>query len=127
MARINRFEDVDAWKAARKLVGLVYDAAEGRKLSRDLELKRQMISSARSAMANIAEGFDSGSDREFARFLRISQRSASELQSHLYVAADRRYVEPEAFQHLYSTANDVKKLVGGFIKHLQAPHARTKD
>ena len=127
MARINRFEDVVAWKAARKLVGLVYDAAEGRNLSRDLELKRQMISSAVSAMANIAEGFDSGSDREFARFLRISQRSASELQSHLYVASDRRYVEPEAFQHLYSTANDVKKLVGGFIKHLQAPQARTKD
>jgi len=62
-----------------------------------------MISSAISAMANIAEGFDSGSDAEFARFLRISQRSATEFQSHLYVAADRTYLQPESFTRLYTS------------------------
>lgn len=110
---------------------LVYAVTEAKGLARDQELRRQMLSSAVSAMANIAEGFDSGSDREFARFLKISQRSASELQSHLYVAADLRYVQPEAFQRVYSAAADVKNLVGGFIKHLQpprsAPRLRTRD
>jgi four helix bundle protein len=39
-------------------------------------------------MANIAEGFDAGSDAEFIRFLGYARRSASEVQSHLYIALD---------------------------------------
>ena len=40
-------------------------------------------------MSNIAEGFDSQSDIEFIKFLNYSRRSASEVQSHLYVALDQ--------------------------------------
>ncbi|MCZ6623358.1 MAG: four helix bundle protein [Deltaproteobacteria bacterium] len=36
-----------------------------------------------SIMANIAEGFDGGSNREFTKFPVYSIRSASEVQSHL--------------------------------------------
>ena len=37
-------------------------------------------------MHNIAEGFDGGSNAEFIKYLRYSQRSSSEVQSELYVA-----------------------------------------
>ena len=43
-------------------------------------------------MANIAEGFDAGSDAEFIRFLGYSRRSASEVQPHLYIALDQGYI-----------------------------------
>ncbi len=43
-------------------------------------------------MHNIAEGFDSGSDPEFVRFLKMARRSASEIQSELYLALDRKYI-----------------------------------
>ncbi len=36
-------------------------------------------------MNNIAEGFDSGSNVEFSRFLKYSQRSCSEIMSMTYV------------------------------------------
>jgi hypothetical protein len=49
----------------------------------------------------------------------------------LYVAADRAYLEPEVFKHLYAAASEVKRLVGGFIKHLEKtqtrPRLRTRD
>jgi four helix bundle protein len=128
--KITRFEDVEAWKAARRLVNLAYEFTAPKPFAKDFELRRQMITSAASSMANIAEGFDSGSDAEFARFLRISQRSATEFQSHLYVASDRAYIEPEGFKQLYGAASEVKKLVGGFIKHLErtsVTRLRTKD
>ena len=38
---------------------------------------------------NIAEGFDAGYDKEFARFLRIARRSATEVQSQIYLTLDR--------------------------------------
>ncbi len=129
--KITRFEDIEAWKAARRLVHLTYGLTEARPFSKDLELRRQMVRSATSTMANIAEGFDSGSDREFTRFLRISQRSATELQSHLYVASDRGYLDPPNFDQLFGAAAEVKRLVGGFRKHMKRPRSdqgpRTKD
>jgi len=46
-------------------------------------------------MHNIAEGFESGSDPEFVRFLKFSRRSASEVQSGLYLALDRGYISQD--------------------------------
>jgi four helix bundle protein len=43
-------------------------------------------------MANIAEGFDSRSNSEFIQFLYYALRSASELQSHIYIAQDQHYI-----------------------------------
>jgi four helix bundle protein len=71
-------------------------------------------------MANIAEGFNSGSDAEFMRFLRISRKSATEVQSHLYAALDDRSIDQDQFDRIYGTAEDVKKLIGGFIRYLSS-------
>ena len=106
--RITRFEEIDAWKAARRLASEVFEMTEARSFQRDQFLLRQMRSTTTSVMANIAEGFDSGSHAEFSRFLRISRRSATELQSHLYVALDRGYLNDERFDELYKSSNDVK-------------------
>jgi four helix bundle protein len=69
-------------------------------------------------MANIAEGFNAGSDMEFARFLRISRKSATEVQSHLYFALDQGQLTQSDFDRLYGSAEDVKKLIGGFVRYL---------
>ena len=49
-------------------------------------------------MHNLAEGFDGGSNKEFIKFLRYSQRSCSEVQSELYVALDQEYIDSDQFQ-----------------------------
>ena len=69
-------------------------------------------------MHNIAEGFDSGSDPEFIRFLRYSQRSCSEVQSQLYIAIDQQYISDEVFKELYSLASKAHRKIGGLIKYL---------
>jgi four helix bundle protein len=75
-------------------------------------------------MANIAEGFDSGSRAEFARFLAYAQRSCSELQSEIYVALDQDYITKKEFDEIYSLASKVKSKIGAFIKYLKQ---RTKN
>jgi four helix bundle protein len=123
--RITRFEDIEAWKAARNLANDVYDMTGKGLFNPDLSLQRQMRSCATSVMANIAEGFDSASHVEFSRFLKIARRSATELQSHLYVAVDRHYVARRQFETLYAAADSVKKQIGGFIRYLKNPKPRT--
>lgn len=127
--KISRFEDIEAWKSARKLMNLVYDITSSQLFDQDRDLKRQMRTAATSSMANIAEGFDAGSDAEFQRFLRMAQRSATEVQSHLYVAIDRRYIDRAAFDTVFGQAQETRRLIGGFIKYLQASTSgsSTKD
>jgi four helix bundle protein len=122
---IERFENIEAWRAARELASAVYTVIRGTPIERDFALRDQMQRAAISVMANIAEGFDSRSDREFVRFLSYAYRSASELQSHVYVARDQIYLDQSAFDQLYEQATIVKKLLNGFIRYLQGGGDRT--
>ena len=69
-------------------------------------------------MHNIAEGFDGGSNAEFIKFLRYSQRSCSEVQSQLYMALDQQYIDQSQFQKLYDLASQTRSKIGAFIAYL---------
>ena len=55
-------------------------------------------------MHNTAEGFDSETNTEFARFLGYAKRSCTEVQSELYNALDQHYVTKAEFQDTYDAA-----------------------
>ncbi len=116
--KIERFEDIRAWQEARVLANMVYDATEAGMFARDWGLRDQIREAAGSVMHNIAEGFDAGSDAEFVKFLKYARRSASEVQSELYLAQDRKYLAAESFQPIYDKATEVKKLINAFIGYL---------
>jgi len=128
--KITHFEDIDAWKCARELARQVYACTAGRDFRKDFGLRDQIQRAAGSVMHNIAEGFDSGSDVEFIRFLRYAQRSCTEVQSELYVALDQKYVTEQQFQTLFGQTEKVRAKIGGFIKYLLSSskdRRRTKD
>ena len=87
--RIEKFEDIQGWQRARELANLVYDATKKQRFSRDFVLRNQIQDAAGSVMHNITEGFDAGYEKEFIRFLRMARRSATEVQSQIYLALDR--------------------------------------
>jgi len=124
--KITRFEDIDAWKEARELVQRIYQVSENGGLAKDFGLRDQMRRAGVSVMANVAEGFDSQSDSEFIQFLIYARRSASEVQSHLYVALDQGYITQQGFDDLYDRAVAVKNLIGGFIRYLRGQGAAAK-
>ncbi len=117
--KIERFEDIRAWQQARELTNLVYDLTEQPKFSKDFRLRDQIQGAAGSIMHNIAEGFDDGSDAEFIHFLKYSRRSASEVQSEIYLALDRKYVSGEEFQRVYDLSTTTKKSINAFIAYLR--------
>lgn len=120
MARIERFEEIEAWKQARKLTKAVYRVTRSGSFHEDLGLREQFQRAAVSTMANIAEGFDGGSNREFIKFLGYAFRSATEVQSHLYVALDQAYITQRDFDSIYELTVQVKSLVRGFTRYLRS-------
>jgi four helix bundle protein len=119
MAKIERFEDLQSWQKARQLANLIYDLSEHPKFSKDFRLSGQIQDAAGSVMHNIAEGFDAGTHPEFIRFLKISRRSASEVQSELYLALDRNYITQDELTTAYNLATETKRLINGMIGYLR--------
>jgi len=117
--RIRNFEDIEAWKEARNLNKLIYQVTKKDSFKKDFGLTGQIQRASITVMANIAEGFDRQSDREFIHYLKIASSSASEIQSHLYAALDLAYISEEEFEDLYEQAKRVKKLINGFIAYLK--------
>ena len=118
MAMIQRFEDIQAWQEARKLVKMVYSLTNKESFSKDFGLRDQIRRASVSVMANIAEGFDCESKVEFARFLGIARRSAVEVQSILYAALDVGYINNDEFNLHYEQARKAKALAGAFKRSL---------
>jgi len=119
MTPIKNFEDLLAWQKARELAGNVYELTRQDKFSRDFGLRDQIQRAASSVMHNIAEGFESGSDPEVVRFLKMARRSAGEVQSELYLALDISYITEEELKKTYALATEVKRLINGMMTYLR--------
>jgi four helix bundle protein len=74
-------------------------------------------------MSNIAEGFGTGTDAEFIRFLSYARRSTYEAQSQLYAVLDLGYISSAVFDEIYSKANTTERQINALIGYL----ARSKD
>src|SRR6266851_4642122 len=117
MSMIERFEDIIAWQKARVLAKEVYACTRTGAFARDFGLKDQIQRASVSSMSNISEGFERGGDREFVQFLSNSKGSCGEVKSHLYVALDQNYIPPMSFHQLYGQADEVSRLISGFMTY----------
>jgi four helix bundle protein len=111
--RIDRFEDLIAWKKARALTRDVYRQALQGQFASDYVLSKQIRSAALSVPSNIAEGFERGNRSEFTQFLSIAKASCGEVRSDLYVAMDVGYIDETTATKLIKNAEEVARIVGG--------------
>ena len=117
--KVDRFEDLDAWKVARELSNLIYAFGRESGFARDYGFKDQIQRAAVSVMNNIAEGFERGSNKDFAKFLFIARASTGEVRSMLYLALDQKYITTEQFKEAYNLCVRESQLCWGLIRHLQ--------
>lgn len=118
MSTINKFEDLEIWKEARRLSFIIFQISVETNLKHDFRFKEQIKSSSGSVMDNIAEGFERDGNIEFRQFLSIAKGSAGETRSQLYRAFDCGYINEKDFNQL---KNDYERLSGkikNFITYL---------
>jgi len=120
MANIKYFEDSEAWQTARKLAQSVYSTTNRRPFSQDFGLVDQTRRAVVSIMSNIAEGFESQTDKTFIRFLSIAKASAGELRSQLYVALDQKYISEQDFRSLIELCLSISRQTSRFMQYLES-------
>jgi four helix bundle protein len=124
MARAHGFEDLKVWQLARELVKAMYELTGTQISGKDHALRDQLRRAAVSSMANIAEGFERGSKRDFVRVLYMARGSAGEVRSHLYVARDLDYITEAEFERMTSRISGLSKGVFRFIQHLESSETK---
>jgi four helix bundle protein len=117
--KVVRFEELDAWMVARKMSNRIYILGRESGFSRDYGFRDQIQRASISVMNNIAEGFERGSNKDFAKYLFIARGSAGEVRSMLYLALDQKYLTNEQFREAYDLCIRESQLCWGLIKHLQ--------
>ena len=76
-------------------------------------LRNQMTRAAMSVSANIVEGREHTTDREFARFLGYAIASASELEQHFIAARDVQAITDTDYTSTITQVKDVRKMLHG--------------
>lgn len=110
-----RFEDLEAWQAARRLVNAIYGLTRSRELAKDFGLSSQIQRAAVSSMTNIAEGFEREGKAEKLNFYRIARASTGEVRSLLYVIQDNYPNDADLAIELRQSAEAVGRRISGLI------------
>jgi len=115
--KATRFEDLDVWKKAHKLVLNIYSITKDYPAEEKFGLISQMRRAAISIPANIAEGFKKRGIKDKANFYNIAQGSLEELRYYLILSKDLGYYEQ--VENLLDLTETVGRMLHGLIKSLQ--------
>lgn len=114
------FRKLIVWEKAHALTLAVYRATNEFPKDEMFGLTSQIRRAAGSIPANIAEGCGRNGDPELRRFMQIAMGSASELEYHLLLAHDLRYIVDADYDLLAQNVEEVKRMLSGFIRRLKS-------
>jgi four helix bundle protein len=117
---MKNFRSLQVWQKSHQLVLDVYFATRSFPKEELFGLTSQMRRAAASVPANIAEGCGREGDAELKRFINIAFGSASELEYHLILAHDLKYLEITKFNELSKQTVEVKRMLAALIQKLKA-------
>jgi len=112
------FEKLDVWKKSHLFVLKIYKVTKLFPNEEKFSLTDQVKRSALSIAANIVEGNEKRTRKDFTQFLYISKASLAETKYHLILAKDLYYIKENTFYELLEDANEIGRLINGLIKYL---------
>jgi four helix bundle protein len=115
------YRQLRVWKSGIALAINVRRATNGFPRSGYSELKAQMISAAESIVNNIVEGCGSETPKEFARYLTIAIKSATELEGELQLARAYRIIPHPEWDARSSETILLRKMLYALRSRLQRP------
>ena len=113
------FRDLLVWQKAHALALEIYRITRAFPADERYGLTSQMRRASVSIAANIVEGHQRSSKREFVNFLVIAHSSLDELQYYLTLARDLCYLAEGTRRQCAIIADDVGKMLHGLRSHVQ--------
>ncbi len=70
-------------------------------------------------MLNISEGFDGGTNKDFAHFMDFAKGSAGEVRSILYIMLDNGYIDQNTFEYCKYEVEEISSQLSSFKRYLK--------
>lgn len=113
------FSKLTVWQEAHALALELYRSTAGFPGSERFGITGQIQRAAISVPANIAEGSGRSSKADYIRFCYNSAGSLNELEYHLLLARDLKYLPEDQHRQLDRQLRTVRRLLTRFIQSLQ--------
>lgn len=123
---VSDYKKLHVWRKAHALSINAHRAAIGIRGSEYASLRSQIIRCAMSIPTNIVEGREQRSEAGFARYLRISLASTSELEYHLRAARDIGGLAATPHEALASQLTEVRMMLHGLLRRLESETRTTR-
>jgi four helix bundle protein len=107
------FEDLEVWQRGCRLAVDVFKTFTR---CRNVTMRDQVQRSALSIPSNVAEGYESNSNKEFIRFLNIAKGSGGELRTQLYISRKLELLTKPEFDRLVTESKQISKMLHGLSK-----------
>ncbi len=113
--KIQRLEDINAWKEARKLAKIVNEIVSKLPKHEQYGIGKHLLENGRNVPGNIAEGFGRFYYKDSVQFYRVAKGSLNEIKSDVYICFDRGYIEKRLLKKAIGQTEIADKLVNGLI------------
>jgi len=125
---IKSYKDLNVWRKADELAGLVFDITEKFPRTYLFNLTDQLRRSALSIPTNIAEGCASFHSKELLQFLNVARRSLSETLYLISFAHKRSLITQDQLNQLDGLIEDIGKMINGLANSIRKKSiASTKE
>ena len=118
---VNAFEELRVYQQSEELADSIWDIVLGWNTLPKDTVGKQMIRSADSIGANIAEGHGRGSYAENRRFVRIARGSLYETRHWLRRAFRRKMLSDEQIQKLKTLMENLCPQLNAYLKSIGPP------
>ncbi len=117
--KLESYRDLKVWQRAMDLAEACYLHTKGFPREEMFGLASQIRRAAASIAANVAEGYGREHTGAFVQFLRVSQGSLKELETHLLLAQRVRLSSAKSTDHLLDICQEVGRMLRALIRSLQ--------
>jgi len=114
----NNFEKLILWEKTHAFVLFIYRITKKFPKEEQYLLIDQLRRSSSSIAANIVEGNEKKSKKEYLQYLYNSKGSLAETKYHILLARDLGYLEKKEYSQLQTDADEIGKLLSGLIHYL---------
>lgn len=114
------FTDLKVWQKAHHLfLKLIGDVRSLKNFGVERIIVDQIVRSAGSISANVAEGFNAHSTKEYLRYLDISVRSTAETENWLYKIKDLSILSDKACKEKLQDCKEISRMIQGLMNSLK--------
>ncbi|BAY23662.1 S23 ribosomal protein [Calothrix sp. NIES-2100] len=118
-----RFQELQVYQLSERLADDIWRIVDGWDVFAKSTIGQQIVRSADSIGANIAEGFGRGSYQENKRFVKIARGSLNETQHLLRRAYTRHLLTPEQIKSIQIIINELAPKLNSYLNSIgQLPH-----